>query len=76
MLELGAPQTKCLIGSGNAVRVDKCLQVVFEDVFGMKMQIQVHNEEVAFGSARYTMTAVGVCLMLEEVQKRISYQTI
>lgn len=76
MLELGAPQPKYLIGSGNAVRMNKYLQAVFEDVFGMKMQIPVHNEEAAFGAALYAMTAAGVCPTLEEAQKRISYQTV
>lgn len=73
MLELGVPKPKYLIGSGNAVRMNKYLQSVFEDVFGMKMQIPVHNEEAAYGAALYAMTASGICPSLRDAQKRISY---
>ena len=73
MLELGAPKPKYLIGSGNAVRMNKYLQAVFEAEFGMKMQIPVHNEEAAYGAALYAMTASGICPSLADAQKRISY---
>lgn len=74
MLELGAPKPEYLIGSGNAIRMNRHLKAVFEDVFGMKMQIPVHREEAAFGAALYAMTASGICSSLEDAQKRISYE--
>ena len=71
--EYGVPAPKYLIGSGNAIRMNKYLRQVFEDEFGMKIQIPVHKEEAAYGAALYAMTAAGVCASLEEAQQLVSY---
>ena len=62
-----------LIGSGNAIRHNPYLRKIFEDIFGMKMEIPVHKEEAAYGSALYAMTAAGVCKTLAEAQSMIAY---
>ena len=71
--EYGVPKPKYLIGSGNAIRMNEYLRMVFEDVFGMKVQIPVHKEEAAYGSALYAMTAAGIYPTLDEAQKLITY---
>ena len=39
----------------------------------MKVQIPVHKEEAAYGSALYAMTAAGIYPTLDEAQKLITY---
>ena len=73
--EYGVPSPRYLIGSGNAIRMNAYLRKVFEDAFGMEIQIPVHKEEAAYGSALYAMTAAEVYPTLEEAQKLISYQS-
>lgn len=71
--EYGVPAPKYLIGSGNAIRMNEYLRKAFEEAFGMKVQIPVHKEEAAYGSALYAMTAAGVYDTLDEAQKLIAY---
>ncbi|MDO4323147.1 MAG: FGGY family carbohydrate kinase [Lachnospiraceae bacterium] len=69
----GASDPKYLIGSGNGIRLNAYLRRIFEDIFGMKMQIPVHKEEAAYGAALYAMTAAGVYPTLEKAQELIAY---
>lgn len=73
MREQGAREPKYLIGSGNGIRLNVYLRKIFEEIYGMKMQIPVHKEEAAYGAALYAMTAAGVCPTLEKAQELISY---
>lgn len=72
--EYGISAPKYLIGSGNAIRMNKYLRAVFEEEFGMKVQIPQHKEEAAYGAALFAMTAAGVCASLEEAQQLIAYE--
>lgn len=72
--EYGIPAPKYLIGSGNAIRMNKYLRAVFEEEFGMKVQIPQHKEEAAYGAALFAMTAAGVCASLEAAQQLIAYE--
>jgi sedoheptulokinase len=40
-----------MVGSGNGVRLNPALQVIFEGHIGMKMRIPAHREETSFGAA-------------------------
>lgn len=71
--EYGVEAPKNLIGSGNAIRMNSYLRKAFEDEFGMNVQIPVHKEEAAYGTALFAMTAAGICPSLEEAQQLISY---
>lgn len=73
MLDQGAKTPKYLVGSGNGIRMNKYLQKIFEEIYGVKMQIPAHNEEAAFGAALFAMTAAGVYPTLGEAQKLIAY---
>jgi sedoheptulokinase len=73
MREQGAAEPKYLIGSGNGIRLNEHLRRIFEDIYGMKMQIPVHKEEAAYGTALYAMTAAGVYETLEKAQELIAY---
>lgn len=73
MLAEGACAPKYLIGSGNAIRFNEHFQRIFEDIYGMKMQIPVHREEAAYGAALYAMTAAGVYETIEQAQELIAY---
>ncbi len=69
----GAARPQYLIGSGNGLRKNRHLQKIFEDAFGMRMQIPVHKEEASYGAALYAMTACGQCRTLREAQELIRY---
>ena len=73
MREQGAAKPRYLVGSGNGIRMNPYLRRIFEDIFGLKMQIPSHNEEAAFGTALFAMTAAGVYPTITDAQKLIRY---
>ncbi|MDY3250353.1 MAG: FGGY family carbohydrate kinase [Candidatus Choladocola sp.] len=73
MLEQGARKPLYLTGSGNGLRMNPYLRKIFENIFGMEMQIPVHKEEAAYGAALYAMTAAGIYPTLEAAQQLITY---
>ena len=73
MEKLGVSRAKYLIGSGNGLRMNPWLQRIFEERFGLPMQIPVHKEEAAYGAALWALTAAGVYSSVGEAQQLISY---
>ncbi len=71
---LGVPKPGHLIGSGNGLRMNPRLQRIFEEKFGLPMEIPAHKEEAAYGAALWALTGAGICPSLKEAQKRIVYE--
>ena len=63
-----------LVGSGNGIRMNPVLQGIFEELFGAKLQIPVHTEEAAYGTALFSLVAAGKYKSLEHAQEIIQYQ--
>ncbi len=64
---------KVLIGSGNGLRKNKALQLLFSKSFSMELKIPAHREEAAFGAALFGMTAAGMCEDIEHAQRLIKF---
>ncbi len=64
----------CLVGSGNGVRMNPALQKILEELFGCKLQIPVHTEEAAYGTALFSLAAAGCYKTLKEAQNVIRYR--
>ncbi len=62
-----------LVGSGNGIRKNPLMQKLAEEMFGMKMEIPVYQEEAACGAALHALWVSGRVNGLEEVQKKILY---
>jgi sedoheptulokinase len=67
------PKHTIMIGSGNGLRKNKALQLLFSKSFGMQLKIPSHNEEASFGAALFGMTAAGLCKDISQAQKLIKY---
>ena len=63
-----------LVGSGNGIRMNPALQEAFEKLFGCALQIPVHTEEAAYGTALFSLVAAGKRQSLAEAQRVIRYQ--
>lgn len=63
-----------LVGSGNGLRKNKLMQQLAEEVFGMKLEIPLYQEEAAYGAALYALAATGKD-SLGNIQKKIRYCT-
>lgn len=68
----GKKATK-LVGSGNGIRKNKLMQELAEEMYGMKMQVPLYQEEAAYGAALYSLVAAGLESDFSEVQKKIKY---
>lgn len=68
----GKKATK-LVGSGNGIRKNKLMQQLAEELYGMKMEIPLYQEEAAYGAALYSLVAAGLEKDFAEVQKKIKY---
>lgn len=62
-----------LVGSGNGIRRNKHLQIIFEELFKLKLKIPVHEEEASFGAALFSLVASGKYKNINEAQKVIQY---
>ena len=62
-----------LVGSGNGIRKNPLMVKMAEDIFGMKMQIPVFEEEAACGAALCALAACGRAGSLDEVREKIHY---
>ncbi len=62
-----------LIGSGNAVRMNKALQQMIFKLFDIPLCIPVHKEEASYGAALFALIEAGFFSTLEEAQKLIRY---
>lgn len=69
---IGKKATK-LVGSGNGIRKNTLMQELAEEMFGMKMEIPLYQEEAAYGAALYSLVAAGIETDFKEVQKKIKY---
>ena len=70
----GRKATK-LVGSGNGLRKNKLMQELAEEIFGMKLEIPLYQEEAAYGAALYALVASGMEKDFVQVQKKIRYCT-
>lgn len=68
----GKPALK-LVGSGNGIRKNKLMQELAEELYGMKMEIPLYQEEAAYGAALYSLVAAGIVEKIEDAQKLIKY---
>lgn len=46
--------SKKMTGSGNGIRMNKVLQKIFQDRFGMELEIPKYSEEAAYGAAIFS----------------------
>ena len=63
-----------IIGSGNGLRKNHALQKLFSQSFGVEMKIPSHNEEAAFGTALFALTATNFYNTIYDAQKIIKYR--
>ena len=61
-----------LVGSGNAIRKNKLMQTMAEEIFGMSLSVPQYQEEAAYGAALYALAATGK-ESLSDTQKKIRY---
>lgn len=73
MCEATGKKATKLVGSGNGIRKNKLMQELAEEMYGMKMQIPLYQEEAAYGAALYSLVAAGLESDFSEVQKKIKY---
>ena len=73
MCEATGKKATKLVGSGNGIRKNKLMQELAEEMYGMKMEIPLYQEEAAYGAALYSLVAAGIEDDLAEVQKKIKY---
>jgi len=64
-----------LVGSGNGLRKNRLMQRMAEEIFGLKLEIPVHQEEAAYGAALCALAATGRCASLKKAQELIAYET-
>lgn len=65
---------KIISASGNGIRLNPVLQKIFRDTFGMCTKIPAYSEEASYGSALFSLYALGFYKNLQELQKKIRYQ--
>lgn len=73
MCEKTGKKASRLVGSGNGIRKNPLMREMAEEMFGMKMDIPVCQEEAAYGAAMHALAAAGIVSNVEEVQKKIQY---
>ena len=73
MCEVSGKKATKLVGSGNGIRKNKLMQELAEELYGMKMEIPLYQEEAAYGAALYSMVAAGIVENIEEAQRKIKY---
>ena len=73
MCEKTGKKATRLVGSGNGIRRNPLMQELAEEMFGMKMEIPVCQEEAAYGAALHALAAAGIVENMEEAQKKIKY---
>ena len=73
MCKIKEIKSTVLVGSGNGIRKNKHLQKILEELFQLKLQIPVHEEEAAYGVALFSLVAVGKHKNINEAQMVIHY---
>ena len=73
MCEVTGKKATKLVGSGNGIRKNKLMQELAEELYGMKMEIPLYQEEAAYGAALYSTVAAGLVESMEEAQGKIKY---
>lgn len=64
---------RCLIGSGNGIRLNPALRRRFEKIFSMPLKMPENREEAAFGASLFALCAAGVFDSINAAQKLIKY---
>ena len=62
-----------MVGSGNGIRMNPVLRILFEQSFEMPMGIPSHQEEAAFGAALFSLVAAGIHPSIAKAQQLIRY---
>lgn len=73
MCEKTGKKATRFVGSGNGIRKNPLMRELAEEMFGMKMEIPVCQEEAAYGAAIHALAAAGIVSNIEEAQKKIQY---
>lgn len=74
MVEQGAKTPKVLVGSGNGIRMNPWFRQIFEEIYHLPMRLPAHQEEAAFGAARYAMCAAGEKENMNQARELIKYE--
>lgn len=59
MRQYSSGQPRCLIASGNGIRLNPPLQKLLEERFSMPLMMPAHQEEASFGAAVFSAVAAG-----------------
>ena len=73
MCEATGKKATKLVGSGNGIRKNKLMQELAEEMYGMKIEIPLYQEEAAYGAAIFALAACGVYESIADAQKIIKY---
>lgn len=73
MRDLTGTYASKLVGSGNGIRRNPLMRELAQELFSMKMDIPVCQEEAAYGAALQSLAAARKAGDLEELQKKIRY---
>ena len=73
MREMTGTSAGRMVGSGNGIRRNPLMRRLAEEMFGLRLEIPVHQEEAAYGAAMAAMAASGRVPSLEAAQQRIRY---
>ena len=73
MCKIKQAKATTLVGSGNGIRRNKHLQRIIEELFHLKVNIPVHEEEAAYGAGLFSLVASGDYENISEAQKVIKY---
>lgn len=73
MCEKTGKKATRFVGSGNGIRKNPLMRELAEEMFGMKMEIPVCQEEAAYGAAIHALAAAGIVSNIAEAQKKIQY---
>lgn len=68
-----ANEPTVMVSSGNGIRFNKQFCNKFQEMFGLKLKIPAHKEEVAFGAMLYCLVASKVFDSISSAQKLIKY---
>lgn len=73
MKDLTGKTARVLVGSGNGLRRNEIMKVLAQNIFCMKINIPVWQEEAACGAALCAMARTGLAESITEAQKLICY---
>lgn len=63
-----------LIGAGNGIRKNRLLRSILAERFGIRMEVQIHTEETAYGAVLLAVVNGGTFGSLAESGRIIRYE--